>query len=93
MIHDLAEERCRLWALQSFRPTQDRADRIVQLTRMLNGHADDILGLPSPLWEISGDDKRQALDYARPGGVTADQRKDRAEKRRSSTLPRLRPKR
>ncbi len=93
MIHDLAEERSRLWALQSSRPTQDRSDRIVQLTRMLNGHADDIIDMPAPLWDIEQTEKRQSLDYARPGGVSQDRRKEACTEkaRRSSQVPGLRP--
>jgi hypothetical protein len=76
VLHTIAEERSRLWQLQAQRPTQDRADRIVQLTKSLNGHADDILSYPTPLWSIEDDGKRQNLDYARGGGVYGDRRKD-----------------
>lgn len=83
-----------MWGLQSHRPTRERADRIVQLTKMLNGHADDILGYQPALWDVSNDNKRQALDYARPGGVTADQREEkvhRTAKGSTPKVPRLRP--
>jgi hypothetical protein len=80
MIHQYAEERSRLWGLQAGRPTQERADRIVSLTKMLNGHADDVLDYPEPLWSIEDDGKRQNLDYARGGGVYQDRRRERLKK-------------
>jgi hypothetical protein len=36
VIHDLAEERCRLWQKQAVAPTVDRSIRIEQLTKLLD---------------------------------------------------------